>query len=86
MGLMTMQGRLEMAENYFTQNLYEASYLMTKGFKLAGKEKSGGKMTVLFKRTKKLDEEAMNFYNGGEVEAKKYSDCYRSLKDFIFTK
>ncbi len=75
-----------MAENYSTQNLYEASFLMAKGFNLAGKESAGVKVNVLFKRTPTIDEAVMDFYNKGKIEAKKFSDCYRTLKDFIFTR
>ena len=69
---------------YKTQNLYEASYLLAKGFNLAGKEKVGNKVTILFKDSEKIKEEAMGFYNGAKVGAKEYSDSYRTLKDFVF--
>lgn len=75
-----------MNENYSTQNLYEASFLMAKGFSLAGKEGSGNKVNVLFEQKPEIKEEAIKFYNGAKIDAKKYSDCYRSLKDYIFTR
>lgn len=72
---------------YKTQNLYEASYLLAKGFNLAGKEQAGNKISLLFKDTKEIREEALKFYNGkGEIEPKTFSDEYRSLKDFVFQK
>ena len=72
---------------YRTQNLYQGSFLLAKGFKLAGKEKSlAGKITLLFEENDSLRLEAMKFFNGGKVEAKAYSDSYRTLKDFIFEK
>ncbi len=67
-----------------TQNLYEASYLLAKGFNLAGKEKAGSKIILLFEYKPEISEAAMGFYNGGKIEAKKFSDSYRTLKDFIF--
>lgn len=73
-----------MDNNYKTQNLYEASYLLAKGFSLAGKERAGNKVTILFKDNEKIKEEAMNFYNGAKVGAKEYSDSYRTLKDYVF--
>lgn len=73
-------------DNYATQNLYEGSFLMEKGFKLAGKNDTGGKVTILFKGSPEINEAAIKFYNGGRVEAKKYADCYRTLKDYIFTR
>ena len=69
---------------YKTQSLYEGAFLMAKGFSLAGKEKPGSKITILFEYTPEISEKAMEFYNGGKVEAKKYTDCYRTLKDYIF--
>ena len=71
------------SQTYGTQNLYEGSFLLCKGFKLSGKKKDGKKV-LLFFQGEDIQEEAMKFYNGGKVEAKAYSDAYRSLKDFVF--
>ena len=68
---------------YKTQNLYEASYLLTKGFSLAGKEQAGNKVVVLFEG-EDIQGEAMKFYNGGRVNAKLFCDNYRTMKDYIF--
>ena len=70
-------------EVYGTQNLYEAAFCLSKGFKLAGKERQGQKVVVQF-RGKNVREEALKFYNGAKIEAKAYSDAYRTLKDFVF--
>ena len=70
--------------HYRTQSLYEASYLLAKGFPLAGKEGVGSKVTILFKDDPKIKDEALSFYNGAKIEAKSFSDCYRTLKDFVF--
>lgn len=75
-----------MGENYSTQNLYEASYLMAKGYSLAGKEETGNKVNVLFESKPEIKDEAIKFYNGAKIDARKYSDCYRSLKDYIFAR
>ncbi len=69
---------------YRTQNLYEASFLMARGIKLKGKETVSDKVTVIFEGVDDIGREAVKFYNGERIEAKKYSDCYRSLKDYIF--
>ena len=70
---------------YKTQNLYEASFLMVKGFELVGKEKTLNKVMLLFKNDVEIQGGVLEFYNGeGKVSAKKLSDAYRSLKDFIF--
>ena len=74
-----------MEDSYYkTMNLYEGSYLLSKGFPLAGKEKNGVKITILFKDSEKIRREALNFYNGAKAEAKKCFDSYRTLKDYIF--
>jgi len=75
-----------MPERYRTQNLYEASYLLARGFDLAGKEASGGKVTLLFKENPKLNDAVMAFYNNGKIEAKKLCDSYRTLKDYVFAR
>jgi len=66
-----------------TQNLYEASFLLCKGFRLAGKKQHGNKVLVLFEG-QNVHEEALRFYNGAKVEAKALTDAYRTLKDYIF--
>ena len=71
------------SDAYGTQNLYEAAFCLSKGFKLAGKSQQGKKFIVYFEG-KNIREEAIKFYNGAKVEAKGYSDAYRTLKDYIF--
>lgn len=71
---------------YRTQSLYEAAYLLAKGFKLSGQERSSNKSTLLFKDSPKLQVAVMAFYNRGTIEAKRYTDAYRTLKDFVFTR
>lgn len=71
---------------YRTQNLYEASYLLSKGHHILNKESSGSKATILFPDTDEVHKDALDYYNGGRIVAKAYSDAYRTLKDFIFAK
>ena len=71
------------AQSYATQNLYEGSFLLCRGFRLSGKRKDGKKVLVFF-QGEGVQDEALKFYNGGKVEAKAYADAYRSLKDFVF--
>ncbi len=68
---------------YGTQNLYEAAFCLTKGFKLAGKNNQG-KKTIIYFEGRNVQEEAIKFYNGAKVEAKALTDAYRTLKDYIF--
>jgi len=70
---------------YETQSLYEASYLLAKGFKLSGENQNGSKKTIIIEGDG-VEEEALCFYNGALISAKKLTDSYRTLKDFVFQK
>lgn len=71
--------------HYTTQNLYEGAFLLCKGFNLAGKKKEGAKVLIMFKGNE-ASETALRYYNGAKVEAKAFTDAYRTLKDYIFEK
>lgn len=68
---------------YETLNLAEASYLYARGFKFNGSEKRGSR-TVFFFEGCDVRSKAIEFYNGGQIEAKSILDAYRTLKDVIF--
>lgn len=68
---------------YATQNLYEASYLMARKFKLVGKVANGTKMMVGFEG-EGVKQAALDFYADKKIGAKSFSDSYRTLKDYIF--
>lgn len=70
-------------EIFSTQNLYQAAYCLCRGFKINGFERTGGKVNVIFEG-EDMTSKALEFYNGAKVDAKKYSDSYRSLKDMVF--
>ena len=55
---------------YGTMNLYEAAYCLAKGFKLIGKKRDGTKTIVYFEGAD-VHIKAMDYYNGGKIEAKK---------------
>jgi len=78
-----MRLKMDNPDLTYTQNLYEGSFLLCRGFKLTGKKRDGSKVTLHFSG-KNVREEALKFYNGFKVEAKAYSDAYRTLKDYIF--
>ena len=72
---------------YSTQSLYEASFLLAKGFKLVSRDSAGRKTTLHFDNSPELQKAVVDFYNGGaSVRAKAFVDTYRSLKDMIFQK
>lgn len=70
-------------ELHATQSLYEAAYLMSKKFDLSGKHQDGNKVVLGFSG-KGVKQASLDFYNGGEVSAREYSDNYRTLKDYVF--
>jgi len=67
-----------------TTNLYEAAYLLCREFKLAGKERQGQRMVVVFGPDERLRQAVLDYYSGATVEARKFADRYRSLKDYLF--
>ena len=68
---------------YETENLYEASYLLCRGFKLAGKRREGNKFVVLIEG-KNVEQESLKYYHNEPSGSKMLFDAYRSLKDFVF--
>ena len=70
---------------YLSENLYEASYLIAKSFKVLGFIKRGRKVTVRFPKSLELEQASLNYFNGGVVSAIKFTDAYRRLKDAVFT-
>ena len=71
------------SEHYSTQNIYEAAFLLAKGFKLKGKSQIGQKVSILFVGEGVMDAPAQ-YYNGALIKARAYTDAYRTLKDYIF--
>ena len=71
-----------MLEGYRTQSLYEASFLLVRGFRLAGREQTGRKVTIIFEPDTKIDGAVMEFYNGGHTinGEKTFEFLHRHLK------
>lgn len=71
-------------KEYFTKDLGEAAAIVAKGVKLSRLEKDSSFCWFVF--DKKSSEEISNKYWSGELQldAKKYSDSLRSLKDRLF--
>lgn len=70
---------------YRTSNLYEATFLVCRGYAPAGKERVGKRTAVLFALDNGVQQAALDYYAGATVEARKFADKYRALKDFIFS-
>lgn len=79
----SIQTSLISPDRFVSQNLYQGAFCLCQGLKLSGKINDGKKVTIIFEG-KAAQEKAMAFYNGARVEAKSYSDAYRSLKDYVF--
>ena len=72
-------------KKYQTQSLYEASFLLSKDFRIVSKDATGQKTSLVFEDSPELQQAVMAFYNGaGTTSAKGLFDSYRSLKDMIF--
>lgn len=67
-----------------TSNLYEAAYLLAKGFKIIGKEHAGSK-AILILDGDGIDDAVLKFYDDGLVKARLYSENFKKIKDYIFT-
>jgi len=73
-------------EEYNTISLYEASYLLCKGYKPIRTIPSGKKSTIVFENSIELIKEVMSYHNKGEAPAKKLTECYQEIKDLVFNK
>ena len=71
------------SEVYATENLYEAAYLLSRGFRLVGKRREGNKFVVLIEG-QNVQEESLDYYHNAPSGSKTLFDSYRCLKDFIF--
>ena len=72
-------------ETYRTSNLYEAAYLLCRGYVLTGKERTGKRTAVLFPLQDGIQQAALDYYAGATAEARMLADKYRALKDYIFS-
>ncbi len=72
-------------EPYRTSNLYEAAYLLARGYGISGKEKAGKRTVVLFAARNGLQQAALDYYAGAAIEARMLADKYRALKDYVFS-
>ena len=70
--------------NYGTSNIYEAAFLLAKGFSLCNKINNEGKITVFFENEEESKKAGLEFYNDATIEARKFADSFRTIKDYIF--
>ena len=72
---------MPVATAFETADLYLASFLLTRGYKLVGKRHEGHRIVVLFEDSAEIHEASMEFYN---CEARRLFDSFRVVKDFCF--
>ena len=71
-------------KNITTSNLYEASFLIARGFKINDIDKDAGRKAILYLEGEGIDDAVRDYYNGGLVSGKAMTDAYRMLKDRVF--
>ena len=67
-----------------TPNLYEASFLIARGFKINDVEKDAGRKAILYLEGEGIEDAIRDYYNGGLVSGKAMTDAYRMIKDRVF--
>lgn len=63
-------------------NLYLATYLLYKGFKVRGITGQGRTKRILFDDTPQVHQACREFYDNSQ--ARVLFDCYRRAKDYLF--
>lgn len=76
--------RTENNSEFLSEDLYQCSYLLTKGHKVLGCIRNGRKVAIRFIKTPALEKDAMAYYNTGKASASHLFASYRQLKDMIF--
>ncbi len=77
---------MDSVELFETQSIFQAAFCLCQGLKLQDMDRRAGvKVTFVFEG-KDASKKALGFYNGTKVEAQRYSENFRSLKDMIFSR
>ena len=69
-----------------TTHIFCAAYLLCLGYRLDHIDRDYGSKVMMHFEGDDAEQEAMNFFNGTakKIDPKKYSEAYRSAKDFLF--
>ena len=70
---------------YGTTDIYEAAYLAALGYPYVSKVRAGHRWVIQFNAVNGIRQASMDYYAGAQVEARKFVDSYRRLKDFVFS-
>ncbi len=68
-----------------TQNLYEAAYCLLKGMELRGKKRGESGKIMVVMAGKDIQKVAAEYFNGKSVDAKKFSECLKSVKEYALS-
>lgn len=72
-------------QSYATTNIYEASYLIARGFLIQDIQKGNGRKAAVLLEGEAIEDAVRGYYNGGLVSGKAMTDAYRMLKDRLFS-
>lgn len=72
------------SKHYSTTNIYEASFLIARGFRIQDIQKGNGRKAAVLLEGDGIGEAVRDYYNGGPVSGKAMTDAYRMIKDKLF--
>jgi hypothetical protein len=75
---------MEASKHYSTTNIYEASFLIARGFSIEDIQKGHGRKAAVLLAGEEIGEAVRDYYNGGSVSGKAMTDAYRMIKDRLF--
>ena len=70
--------------DYVTTDLYVASYLIAKGFKITGANKKDSKVAWSFEDDKKIGDAVIGYYNNAKVGITDLWSGFRVAKDLLY--
>ena len=76
--------RSENDTEFFSEDLYLCSFLLTKGHPILGFTKTERKIAIRFLRCPAIEKDVMSYYNQGKATASRLFDSFRRLKDIVF--
>ncbi len=81
----TSQDELRVIQEYSTQHIFCAAFLISRGHRITRIDNDARKSTIHFEGTN-VENDALDFFNGTatKVNPKTFADSYRHIKDLIF--
>jgi len=79
--------KLDSNTKYQVRDIYEASYLLTKGCELVSLEDGNGFFYFVFQDREKCESLQFEYLSGSAlISPKQYSESYKSLKSIVFSR